>query len=113
MFSSLLVDLFMPLMSSVESALKSSSFSLYFSSGCPVMKNPRISFSRPGACAHPNPEYREEHCCRTGAGSSANTPKSPCWPDSRPLGLLGAVDGFVERLHELCTAAERIHGSHS
>src|SRR5215469_6007385 len=45
-FSSLLVEDFMAHRSSTESAPKSSSFSRYFSSGCPVMKKPRISFSK-------------------------------------------------------------------
>ena len=45
MVSSLPVDFFIPAISAVLSACRSSSLSLYFSRGWPVMKKPRISFS--------------------------------------------------------------------
>jgi hypothetical protein len=45
MVSSLPVDAFSPETSAIPRAFSPSSLSAYFSSGCQVMKNPRISFS--------------------------------------------------------------------
>src|SRR5260370_73425 len=78
MFSSLAVDFFMPAISSVESAFRSASFSLYFSIGCPVIKNPRISFSAASrVCSSQSGWFGSASlaCC---AVSSAHTPNTPC-----------------------------------
>src|SRR5258708_39675003 len=95
-FSSFPVDDFIAASSAVESARKSSSFSRYLSSGCPVIKKPRISFSlaRRGGSSPPGglgrggfprpPSFR------------LGTPKTPASAGSAlPRGLLARGHAFL------------------
>ena len=66
-----------------SSACRSSSLSRYFSSGCPVMKNPRISFSLASRVMFvPVRNIGQLGRSTTELLLGWNTPNRPCWPDS-------------------------------